>query len=129
VAVPSIARVEELSAEECLRLLGTQQVGRLGVVVGGQPLVLPVNYVLDDDTIVFRSDPGTKLDAASLQRVAFEVDQLQPRARVGWSVLVQGVGQEVRAADGAAYQRVQALPVVPWTGGAKAHFVRVVPAG
>ena len=121
--------MEELSAEECLRLLGTQQVGRLGVVVGGQPLVLPVNYVLDDDTVVFRSDPGTKLDAASLQRVAFEVDQLQPRARVGWSVLVQGVGQEVRAADGAAYQRVQALPVVPWTGGAKAHFVRVVPAG
>ena len=126
--VPTIGRIEEIAADECLRLLATQKVGRVGVVLGNQPLILPVNYALDGDTIVFRTDPGTKLFAASLERVAFEVDEIDRQGRMGWSVLVQGVGQELKRSDGEAFERAQALPIVPWVGGEKQHWVRVVPA-
>jgi nitroimidazol reductase NimA-like FMN-containing flavoprotein (pyridoxamine 5'-phosphate oxidase superfamily) len=126
VPVRTIGGIEEIAADECLRLLATQKVGRVGVVLDNQPLILPVNYALDGDTIVFRTDAGAKLVAASLERVAFEVDEIDPRGRMGWSVLVQGVGQELRRADGEAFERAQALPIVPWVGGEKQHWVRVV---
>lgn len=124
--VRTIGRIEEIAADECLRLLATQKIGRVGVVLDNQPLILPVNYALDGDSIVFRSDAGAKLVGASLERVAFEVDEIDPRGRMGWSVLVQGVGQELRPSDGEAFERAQALPIVPWVGGEKQHWVRVV---
>jgi nitroimidazol reductase NimA-like FMN-containing flavoprotein (pyridoxamine 5'-phosphate oxidase superfamily) len=116
-----------LDHAECLALLESCDVGRLGVVDGGQPLIFPVNYQLDGDTIVFRTDPGTKLDTAPLERVAFEVDGLDPGRREGWSVLVQGVGQEITTAIDRTSERLRGLPVEPWAGGPRAHWVRVVP--
>ena len=92
------ARLRELSREECLRLLATQEFGRLAVVEDGQPLVFPVNFAVDGDIVVFRADPGTKLAAASLGRVAFEVDDVDVTTRSGWSVVVVGVGQEITSA-------------------------------
>lgn len=72
-----------LPREECLRLLATQEFGRLAVVDDGQPLVFPVNYAVDGDVVVFRADPGTKLAAASLGLVAFEVDDVDVSTRSG----------------------------------------------
>jgi nitroimidazol reductase NimA-like FMN-containing flavoprotein (pyridoxamine 5'-phosphate oxidase superfamily) len=126
VPVRTIGRIEEIAADECLRLLATQKVGRVGVVHDSQPLILPVNYALDGDAIVFRTDPGTKLVATLFERVAFEVDEIDHQGRMGWSVLVQGVGQELRRSDGEAFERAQAFPIVPWVGGEKQHWVRVV---
>ena len=59
------AEMRVLTRQECLDLLADQEVGRIAVVLGRRPLIFPVNYVLDGDTIVFRTDPGTKLAAAS----------------------------------------------------------------
>jgi uncharacterized protein len=126
VSVRTIGRIEEVAADECLRLLATQKVGRVGVVLDNQPLILPVNYALDGDTVVFRTDPGSKLVAAVLERVAFEVDEIDNQGRMGWSVLVQGVGQELQSSDGEAFERAQAMLIVPWVGGEKQHWVRVV---
>lgn len=36
--------VNELELEECRSLLSAGRFGRLAVVVGGQPLIFPVNY-------------------------------------------------------------------------------------
>ena len=47
-------------------------------------MIFPVNYVLDGKTFVFRTDPGTKLVAASLEKVAFEVDHIDREARSAW---------------------------------------------
>ena len=58
-----------------------------------QPVIFPVNYVLDGDVVVFRSDPGTKLDGATLARVAFEIDHVDRDLKSGWSVVVQGLGR------------------------------------
>jgi hypothetical protein len=85
---------EVLGRPECLRLLALHAggIGRLGVVVDRTPVVLPVNYVLvDGEDVAFRSAPGTKLHAAlGNQALAFEVDGVDRRQAVAWSVLVQG---------------------------------------
>ena len=120
--------LEVLERHECLALLAGEEVGRLGVVSGGHPLILPVNYVLDGDTVVFRTAPGTKLDAARRTAVAFEVDRFDRGARTGWSVVVQGVADEVTDfADPALLERLARLRLDPWTEGEKPNVVRIVP--
>lgn len=68
--------IEWLDRDECLRLLAGDEVGRLAVVEGRMPVVFPVNYALDGDTIVIRTDAGTKLGAAGRAPACFEVDCL-----------------------------------------------------
>ncbi len=90
------AGVEVLSKAECLNLLATRPIGRLGFVEQGQVTILPVRFLMDDGQVVFRSAVGAKLDAAvRWQSVAFEVDNWDPRDRTGWSVLIHGIANEV----------------------------------
>jgi nitroimidazol reductase NimA-like FMN-containing flavoprotein (pyridoxamine 5'-phosphate oxidase superfamily) len=104
-----------------MRLLGSHGLGRLGVVVDRQPLVFPVNYALHERTVVFRTDPGTKLHAAEGQRVAFEIDGFDARYHEGWSVLVVGVAREER--DPTRLRALERLPLAPWIAGAKSHWM------
>jgi uncharacterized protein len=68
--------IELVDHQLCLRLLAWDVIGRLAVVApGGSPMVFPVNYVLDGEAIVFRTAPGTKLDAGSGGQACFEIDQ------------------------------------------------------
>jgi uncharacterized protein len=119
--------LEVLNEAECRELLGSRHFGRLGVVDEGGPVVLPVNYVFDRGRVAIRTDPGTKLDAASLARVAFEVDQVDEVSHTGWSVLVQGVGHDVTDAIDLVSEAVRRLPVDPWAPGQKAHWIRIDP--
>ena len=119
-------QLETLSGDECRRLLATESIGRLGVVRGGFPLILPVNYGLYRDRIVIHTDPGTKFAAARLRRVSFEVDRLDRAKRTGWSVLVQGFGMEVRPGD-ELYDGVAAVRVEPWAPGARDRILLVTP--
>jgi nitroimidazol reductase NimA-like FMN-containing flavoprotein (pyridoxamine 5'-phosphate oxidase superfamily) len=64
--------------------------------VGVLPVIIPVNYLLDEDTVVFRTDAGSKLHAAIRGApVAFEVDGVDQDRQVGWSVVVRGRAEEV----------------------------------
>ena len=125
----SLKTMQNLTVRECIDLLGQQSLGRLAFVghVGVMPLIVPVNYVIDRDTLVFRSDPGSKLTAAILGApVAFEVDDgFDERNHTGWSVVVHGHARAVTDPDEKA--RLQQLPLVPWAPGAKTHFVRIEP--
>jgi nitroimidazol reductase NimA-like FMN-containing flavoprotein (pyridoxamine 5'-phosphate oxidase superfamily) len=106
-----------LSVEECLELLATASVGRLAVAQAGRPpLVVPVNFALDGDVIVFRSDLGAKLDALRQEPASFQVDWIDPLHHTGWSVLVQGFAYESSPVD---------VEVEPWAGGPKQHWVRL----
>jgi uncharacterized protein len=88
--------LEVLARAECLRLLEQTTLGRVAVTVGALPAVLPVNYRLVDDRIVFRTSDGSKLDAATRNAVvAFEVDEMEPMGHTGWSVMVTGLTREV----------------------------------
>jgi nitroimidazol reductase NimA-like FMN-containing flavoprotein (pyridoxamine 5'-phosphate oxidase superfamily) len=119
------AALKEMAEEECLELLATQSVGRIAVVSNGQPLIFPVNYVLEGRTVAFRTDPGTKLDAATLGKVAFEIDSADDERHEGWSVTVQGIGREITDAWDSWSQRLTARHLEPWAAGAKEHWVAV----
>ena len=87
--------LDEIDVAECWRLLSTQPVGRVAVIVGQYPLVFPVNYTLDGMHIVFRTGVGTKLWAINRSNVTFEVDELDLAGRCGWSVMVRGAAHEL----------------------------------
>jgi nitroimidazol reductase NimA-like FMN-containing flavoprotein (pyridoxamine 5'-phosphate oxidase superfamily) len=123
----SDTRIEELAEAECRSLLAGRHLGRLALVDDRGPVILPVNYVVDRDAPVFRTDPGTKLDAvAEGAAVAFEVDATDEATRTGWSVVVRGALGEVT--DPEDLERLRALPLYPWSRGDEARYLRVAPA-
>ncbi len=120
---------EILTLEECLHLLRSQRVGRLAVVAGQYPLVVPVNYAIDGDVIVFRTGPGTKLSAAHHRNVAFQVDEIDLDHRRGWSVLVTGMAEVVTEKhDSQTISRTKALSIDPLEDSPKETWVRILVA-
>ncbi len=85
--------LENLDLVTCLEHLREGVVGRVGVVVDGYPIVLPVNYRLVETLglswVALRTRPGNVIDQAS-NHVAFEIDGIDASHRRGWSVLVRG---------------------------------------
>lgn len=80
-----------LSHHSCMALLATVPLGRVGLMSEGQPLILPVNHLVVEGLVAFRSALGTKLDGAIFGRqVAFEADDYDESRQTGWSVLVRG---------------------------------------
>ncbi|MDA8290070.1 MAG: pyridoxamine 5'-phosphate oxidase family protein [Actinomycetota bacterium] len=118
---------EELSRDECLAILVSHRFGRLAVVEDGQPDVFPVNYALDGDRVVFVTRPGTKLEHASLDRVAFEVDEFASEGDSAASVVVKGTAFEITGALDEASVRERALVVPTWVVPDEVHWVRIVP--
>lgn len=115
--------VEAIPPAECFRLLANQSVGRVAVAEpDAAPLVVPVNFVVDGESVVFRTDEGTKFDLAVLagRPVSFEVDGLDGGRRCGWSVLLQGRAAEVDEPEG------EHLALRSWAPGGKSHWVRIV---
>ena len=112
-----------LDEDECLRRLAAQHLGRLAVVVDGQPLVFPVNYALHGREIVFRTGAGTKLLGAAGKRVAFEIDGADNMYHDGWSVMV--VGSAIEEREPARLHELDLLPLTPWCPGPKGHWMRV----
>ena len=109
-----------LDREECLRRLPRTGVGRVAVTVGALPAIFPVNYALWGDQIVFRTTPGTKLDAAVRNTVvAFEVDHAELMSHTGWSVMV--VGRSRIVTDSTELAETDRLPLTRWAreGGAE----------
>jgi nitroimidazol reductase NimA-like FMN-containing flavoprotein (pyridoxamine 5'-phosphate oxidase superfamily) len=87
--------LEDLSPDECFRLLATARVGRLVYQDDLGPLAVPVNYAMAGHDIVFRVEGGAKRAAMQQPMLAFEVDHIDEDRKFGWSVLVRGVGAEV----------------------------------
>ena len=115
--------LEIVPRKECLRLLGGQKVGRLGFLVGDQPMILPVNYAVQGGVVVFRTGEGSKLDAAIGTKVAFEVDDIDVSAGSGWSVVVQGVAEDITDSDDWFVESLR--QVSTWRPSAAHHYVRI----
>jgi nitroimidazol reductase NimA-like FMN-containing flavoprotein (pyridoxamine 5'-phosphate oxidase superfamily) len=114
--------IEIIGRDECLGLLRADVIGRVGVVQAGAPVVLPVNYAMDGDDVVFRTAPGTKLDTGPSSRGCFEIDSFDRATRTGWSVMVAGRLEEVQPHD---VPRVTQLDVHPWAAGTRDHWMRL----
>jgi len=116
--------LEVLDKSSCLRLLGSAHVGRVGFSSGALPVVLPVNFVLIGDTIVFRSEDGVKTRAAHDAVVAcFEVDGFDGLIHNGWSVLATGRLREVDNPE--ELQRAERLPLASWMSNGMDHYIEL----
>jgi uncharacterized protein len=119
-------RVDLLTTAECRELLDRHHFGRLGLMnyVGVFPSIIPVNYLLNEDKIVIRTDAGSKLNAALRGApVAFEVDGVDETRQVGWSVVVRGHADEVTNEDKLA--ELRQTPLLAWHPGPKPHYVQI----
>ncbi|HUY44329.1 MAG TPA: pyridoxamine 5'-phosphate oxidase family protein [Streptosporangiaceae bacterium] len=126
------ALIEELDQAECLRLVSGQEVGRIAYNGRFGPTVVPVNYLLYEESIVFRTGQDSPMDedlrtgiADAEYKIAFEIDELHPVTRDGWSVLVQGSAHHVTSEEERA--AVAQADVSPWPGGPKELFMRIRP--
>jgi nitroimidazol reductase NimA-like FMN-containing flavoprotein (pyridoxamine 5'-phosphate oxidase superfamily) len=129
----SDAKLEILDEDECVRLIGPAGIGRLAFAGSFDLTVLPVNYVLHDGAILFRTAQAGSIDEDlrtgiehAEYRVAFEVDDFDTEAREGWSVLIQGPAHHLD--DPAEQAEALAAGVEPWPGGDREHFIKITPA-
>jgi nitroimidazol reductase NimA-like FMN-containing flavoprotein (pyridoxamine 5'-phosphate oxidase superfamily) len=116
----------ELSREECVSLLASDGVGRLAACTGDGPHIFPLNYVVDGESIVFRTAAYSLLGQHRWESspVAFEVDQLDFETRSGWSVVVRGRAERIedeREVDAIAWT----IDPSPWAGGLRRQYVRL----
>ncbi|GAA4208829.1 hypothetical protein GCM10022252_74540 [Streptosporangium oxazolinicum] len=124
--------LESLDAKECLRLISPGGIGRLAFDDLEGPTILPVNYVLHEGCVIFRTAFGGPFDAnlnTGLKgvefKIAFEIDRIDDANREGWSVLIRGGVHHVSTAEEQA--AVIALSVQPWAGGDRELYVKITP--
>ena len=114
----------EMSPEECLELLGTKKVGRVAYCAPDGPEVLPLNYVMEGDAVLFRTSPHSALgQRLRLDVAAFQVDEIDDYTESGWSVLVRGMVTAVEREDlPPADKRPE-----PWAEGNRPLHLRLTP--
>lgn len=88
--------LEELDHSESMRRLATHSVGRIVYTAAALPVVHPVNFIVEDHSIVICTNSESKLAAAGREEiVAFEVDEIDAKSKAGWSVVVTGRAHEI----------------------------------
>ena len=117
----------ELTPEECQERLAAAGMGRVGWSVGGVQQILPVSYAMHAGNVVFRTSPYGAL--AGLQHptdVAFEIDQVDPVAETGWSVVVHGRAQAVVLPQELVMLWARS-DIEPWVPGTRNLFISIEP--
>lgn len=115
--------MEVLDERDCFALLEQAHFGRLGLTVGALPTILPINFALLGRDPVFRTDAGTKLEAATNGNVlCLEIDDVDTLMHDGWSVVVTGRASVIEDDDELAAARQ--LPLKPWVGSGSS-YVRI----
>ena len=125
MATESVNTIRPLSADECWQRLAQHptRVGHVGIG-GPAPDIVPVNYAVDGRSIVFRTAEGKKLTAIGrLERIVFQVDDVDATWRWAWSVVLRGFAEHVTAADEVA--KLKELPLRPWDPTPKPEYVRI----
>lgn len=113
----------ELPYLKCAELLASGDVGRVAVCTPEGPRIVPVNYSVVDETIVFRTTPYSVLGTyAWTTELAFEVDGFQSAHRTGWSVVATGRGTLIEDRDELARIRSSWDPE-PWAAGHRMLYV------
>jgi uncharacterized protein len=84
-------RLETLDRDECRRLLDSTHIGRLAYCTDSGPRILPMNYTVVGERLIFRTGMDTEASGYLINRpIAFQVDQVDEFLQTGWSVLVVG---------------------------------------
>ena len=113
-----------LDPGECMELLAAKSVGRIAYASDAGARILPVNYVLVDDSVIFRTVADGEIFHHALSSIcAFEIDETDEFFQSGWSVVVVGRLQ-LATEDDFAHMLYGKLPE-PWAGGNRYMFVRL----
>jgi nitroimidazol reductase NimA-like FMN-containing flavoprotein (pyridoxamine 5'-phosphate oxidase superfamily) len=125
--------LETLDETECMRLIAPGGIGRLAYAGRYDLTVLPVNFQVQEGTVLFRTavDSATEEDlrtgiAHAEYRVAFEIDDFDAQSHEGWSVLIQGPAHHVDTEP--ERTQAQTAGVEAWAGGHREQFIRITPA-
>jgi len=119
--------MDVLSDEQCWELLNSSQIGRLAVVVAGRPDIFPVNYLVHDGEIMFKTAEGSKLASVMAHReVAFEIDGYDEATNEAWSVVLAGMARVLHHDD--EVEVAEALPLFPWNTDPKTQYVSIEPS-
>lgn len=113
--------LKELSEADCLELLGEHHVGRVAYCDQDGPVVIPVNYVVEDRGVLLRLSPHASL-APHLRSAdaSFQIDEFDDYTQSGWSVLLRGHATYVDIAD-----HPDAVELIPWAEGQRSLLVRI----
>ena len=116
----------ELETDECRRLLGDGGVGRVAFQSGSGQHIVPVNFQLDRNSIVFRTTPYSELGRlAPGSEAAFEVDQVDVESKSGWSVVAKGRVDVIPDNFETAAIRFFGKDPTPWAEGVRRLYLRL----
>ena len=117
--------ISELTVDECLELLAQENVGRVAISTPIGVRIVPVNYSVYEDQVVFRTAPYSELGSyGDGAEVAFEIDNLDHDRREGWSVVAFGRAALVDDPDDIAEIKRFADPS-PWATGTRSLYMRL----
>ncbi len=115
----------DLSREDCARLLSAGVAGRVAIGTPNGPHIVPVNYVVDAESILLRTTAYSLLGTYGHNaQLCFEVDQFDYELKRGWSVVVRGRASFV--ADQVELEEIAASwEPRPWAAGQRHLVVRI----
>jgi uncharacterized protein len=117
--------ISVLEDNEAWNLLSSVALGRLVTSFGGQLEIFPVNFVVQNGTVLFRTAEGTKLFTTVMnEKVLFEADD--HTADEGWSVILRGTAHMLNSAE--EIHLAEQAGLIPWVPTEKLRFVRVTPS-
>lgn len=120
-----MAELRELSYAECRALLVRQRAGRVAVATPDGPHIIPLNYSVVGESIVFRTAPFSVLATYGRNtNLAFEVDRFHDEKELGWSVVARGRADVVTDADELNQIRRVCAPQ-PWASGSRNLYFRL----
>lgn len=116
-----------LDEDTCWELLAGVGIARVGISMGERMHVLPVNHLVHERRVYWRSGAGTKLGVAAAEaQVAVEADEIDQVGHVGWSVVVHGRASIVN--DPGTLDALHARDFAPWSAvDQKVLWIEVVP--
>ncbi|MBT1001613.1 pyridoxamine 5'-phosphate oxidase family protein [Paenarthrobacter sp. DKR-5] len=118
---------EELTPDKCWELLTSHQTGRIGYVDDGTVQIFPVNYMVHQDAIYFRTAEDGALGRIMPQaRVSFQIDAADPVKLAGWSVLASGTLEHVQDPALVTFLAGRVMEE-PWAAGLRTAFIAVHP--
>lgn len=114
-----------LSEQKCLELLRGSRYGRVALCMPDGPQIIPVNFTVTEDSVIFRTTPYSVLGSHAWQtRLALEVDQIDEESEAGWSVVVFGPGTRIDAGH-ELDEIVEHWNPHPWASGTRPLYVRL----
>jgi nitroimidazol reductase NimA-like FMN-containing flavoprotein (pyridoxamine 5'-phosphate oxidase superfamily) len=119
----SATAIVALSHEECWALLRNHTLGRLAIVIERRPRIFPVNYAAGEDSVVFRTEPGSKLQYGPGSQACFEIDDYDQRTSKAWSVMVVGALEDITDANDERSLGLRRLTIEPAAPGKRSHWV------